>query len=74
MSDTNQGQKDVEANVTVHVRLLNTNEVVHASPVTLAAGSHSVVRRDTKVRHGEGEEKGHEAVLNLKEYIRKKNY
>ncbi|XP_045130155.1 putative neural-cadherin 2 isoform X1 [Portunus trituberculatus] len=48
VSDSNQGQRNVEANVTVHVRLLNRNEVVHACPVTLAAGSHSVVRHDTK--------------------------
>ena len=52
MSDSSQGQQGVEANVTVHVRLLNRNEIVHTTPVTLAAESHSVVRRGTKVGHG----------------------
>lgn len=53
MSDSSQGQKGVEANVTVQVRLLSRDEVLHATPVTLEAASHSVVRREGQVSTSE---------------------
>ena len=50
VSDSSQGQDDVEANVTVQVKSLQPSEVTHTTPLTLAADTGTVVRPDTKVR------------------------
>ena len=49
VSDSSQGQDDVEANVTVQVKSLQPSEITHTTPLTLAADSDTVVRPDIKV-------------------------
>lgn len=50
VSDSSQGQDDVEANVTVQVKSLQPNEITHTTPLTLAADSDTIVRPDVEVR------------------------
>ena len=50
VSDSSQGQKDVEANVTVQVKSLRRSEVTHTTPLTLAADSDAVVKPGVEVR------------------------
>ncbi|KAG7160255.1 Neural-cadherin-like 14 [Homarus americanus] len=46
VSDLSQGQMDVEANVTVQVNSFDPRDVIAATPLTLAADSHQVVRQE----------------------------
>ncbi|KAK8399372.1 hypothetical protein O3P69_003470 [Scylla paramamosain] len=48
VSDSSQGQDDVEANVTVQVKSLQPSEITHTTPLTLAADTDAVVRPDVK--------------------------
>lgn len=49
VSDSSQGQDDVEANVTVQVKSLQPSEITHTTPLTLAADSDTVVKPDVEV-------------------------
>lgn len=51
VSDSDQGQRNVEANVTVLVKRLSPDEVRHATPLTLASHSQGLVRSRSEVGH-----------------------
>ncbi|XP_071534605.1 putative neural-cadherin 2 isoform X2 [Panulirus ornatus] len=46
VSDASQGQSGVTANVTIDIKSLSRNDVISATPLTLAADPYSVVRQE----------------------------
>ena len=54
VSDSDQGQSNVEANVTVLVKRLTPDEVRHTTPLTLASHSQGLVRPHSEVGHTHG--------------------
>ena len=51
MSDSDQGQRNIEANVTVLVKRLTPNDVRSVIPITLTSHSQSLVRPQSEVGH-----------------------